>query len=126
MLPKNAFCFSGSASARLSENEPVAENSPPVFCGLPLPHVHGSSPEMPSVPEYGDCDDPRVPKKRSLASNATLPNCVEEKLTCTSPGDQNTTLKCDQQVPCSVRPRRLPVPVALTGCPRRVQLQMSM
>ena len=36
--------------------------------------------------EYGDCELPRVPKNRSLASKGALPNWHELKLTCTSFG----------------------------------------
>jgi hypothetical protein len=42
MLPMNAFCFSESACARLSENAPLAENVPLSAAGLSPPNIHCS------------------------------------------------------------------------------------
>src|SRR5579871_65492 len=103
-----AFCFSESASARLSEKDPLAENDPAEAAFSLPPHLHfGSGPQIPSGPEYGDCEEPSVPRKRSLQSNCTLPNCAELKLTCTSFGYWKTTSKCEEQLsPGNSRPLR--------------------
>ena len=45
-----SLCFSESASARLSLNEPLAENCPSRWFSLPA-HVQAASPMMPSAPE---------------------------------------------------------------------------
>src|SRR5579862_2728970 len=87
MLWMKSACFDESACARLSENVPVTEKSPFFCSALSLPsHVQGSSPEMSRGPEYGDCELPRGPKKRSFTSKAPLPNWVELKLSWTSSG----------------------------------------
>src|SRR6266568_2922298 len=87
MLSTNAFFFSRSAHSRLEVNFPVAENAPcpESFAGVPSA-CHGSSPQIPSGPVYGDCEVPFVPKKRSVTSHQPLANCVELNVTSTPSG----------------------------------------
>ena len=57
------------------------------FAGELSVHVQALSPIMRSGPEYGASAMPFDPKTRSETSNQPLvPNCVDEKLTCTLSG----------------------------------------
>src|SRR5689334_2088919 len=87
MLSTNAFFFSESACSRLEVKFPVTEKD----CESPVglvegPYCHGSSPQIPSGPVYGDWEVPFVPKKRSVTSHQPLANCVELKVTSTLSG----------------------------------------
>src|SRR5258708_2006616 len=87
MLSTNAFFFSRSANSRFDVNFPVAENAAsPVSLARDPSACHGSSPQIPSGPVYGDCEVPRVPKKRSVTSHQPLAICVELKVMSTPSG----------------------------------------
>src|SRR6266496_5696841 len=84
MLSMNAVFFSGSADCRFDVKLPVTEKA----AGCPgdwsaSGACHGSSPQMPSGPLYGESAVPLVPKNRSLTSHQPLANCVELNVTAT-------------------------------------------
>src|SRR6266566_1172874 len=84
MLSMNAFFFSGSADSRFDVKFPVTEKAAGGPCDCSASGAcHGSSPQMPSGPLYGDSAVPLVPKNRSLTSHQPLANCVELNVTGT-------------------------------------------
>src|SRR5262250_1940706 len=118
MLSTNAFFFSGSADSRFEVNLPVVEKAAGPVAVAPDPgHCHGSSPQMPRGPAYGDWEVPFVPKNRSVTSHQPLANWVEVNVTAWSLPDASPSL--------SGRPLRPLTAVALIGCCCRIQLQMS-
>src|SRR5216684_4210243 len=65
MLSTNAFFFSRSANSRLDVKFPVTEkacDSALSFAGV-MGACHGSSPQIPNAPVYGDCETPLAPSR---------------------------------------------------------------
>src|SRR5580704_11400904 len=90
MLSMKPLSFSESACARLSLNAPFAANDAVPAAGLApalSSQVQAFWPIIRSGPEYGASAIPCDPNTRSDTSNHPfVANCVDEKLTCTSPG----------------------------------------